>query len=347
MRWPIVVAMLIAGADAHGARCELDGKPVNLDNGSTTEGRSGIVKCYAADGALEHEQELRDGRFIGLDRRYENGKPASERQVNANGNTDGLLREWYPSGQLKREAHYENGSYVGLARGWFEDGKPASVRYHEKAGGTASVGIEYNAQGQLKDLHCGTRSLVPEDKTLCGFDGKESHPQLYNARGQLRAELVVQAGQVRSMREFRGDGKLASSFEITPEGRLDRRYHPGGEVALEALVVNDFVVRETERYMSGRIKTKTEREPVERNAKATIERYRDSGTLATRTQLIGERRVHEQTFDERGAPSEEFFYDDEGAVARHRAFGPDGAVKTDEELFPDGSQRSSLVPPKE
>lgn len=347
MRMTIAAASMLFLANAHAARCELDGVAVNLDNGSTTDGRTGVVKCYAPDGSLVHEQELRDGRFIGLDRRYENGRVSSERQVNANGNSDGLAREWYPNGQLKRESHEQNGSSIGLSRGWFEDGKPSALGVVEKPGAPAALTIEYNAQGQLKELRCATRSLLPEDKTPCGFEGHDAKTELHDARGRLRAELTIRAGKVLASREYGVEGKLASGFELTSDGRVERRYHDNGQVGVERVVASDYVVRETEWYMSGRMKSKTQREPVERRAKSTVERWRDSGALASRTELIGERRVHEQTYDERGAPAEEFFYDDEGVLARHRAFGPDGAIKVDEELFPDGSRKSSLAAPKD
>jgi hypothetical protein len=63
--WSGVLALL-AAAPAFAARCDLNGVEVNTDNGSTTAGKSGILKCYR-DGKPWREQELRNGEYIGLD----------------------------------------------------------------------------------------------------------------------------------------------------------------------------------------------------------------------------------------------------------------------------------------
>ena len=149
MRFLLAIVLLPFCAPALAARCELGGVEVNTDNGATTAGKSGILKCYKPDGKLWREQELRDGKYLGLDKRYDDDGAVSERQVNANGNTDGLAREWYPGGKLKREARYENGSVVGVSRAFHPDGKPASLRFTQKAGANAAVTLEWNAQGAL------------------------------------------------------------------------------------------------------------------------------------------------------------------------------------------------------
>jgi hypothetical protein len=98
--------------------------------------------------------------------------------------------------------------------------------------------------------------------------------------------------------------------------------------------------------MNGAIKTKTVREPVDRQPKSTVERYRDTGVLAAREQYRGNTRLLDQRYDEAGKLSEEFGYDDEGVAKSHRKFAPDGSVVLDEELFPDGSRKVKTVGPK-
>ena len=67
--------------------CELNGTSVNPANGSTTEGKTGIMRCKDRDsGLLVREQELRVGAFVGLVRHFKDGVLSKEFSVNAKGN---------------------------------------------------------------------------------------------------------------------------------------------------------------------------------------------------------------------------------------------------------------------
>jgi hypothetical protein len=91
--------------------------------------------------------------------------------------------------------------------------------------------------------------------------------------------------------------------------------------------------------MNGKLKTRTSREAALRAPKASVERYRDTGVLQTREELNGNRRTHEERFDESGLRSEEFLYDDEGRPTTHRKFSADGQVVLEEAFYPDGSRK--------
>ena len=343
-RAPLVLALVLAPLPALGARCDLNGQEVNTDNGSTTAGKSGILKCYR-DGKLWREQELRDGEYLGLDRRYDDDGSMTERQVNKNGNSEGPAKEWYPNHQIKSELTYQNGSLVGLARSYWLDGQLKSVSYYEKAGDQPGVRIEYSSNGKPTDLRCATRTLVPEDKYFCGF-GKRMDVVLYTPRDEKREERTMLDGKAIAAKEFDRAGKVTESFEATAKGRIERRYHPDGKVALESVIENDYRVAQTEWYMNGAVKTKTVTEPVDRRPKSTVESYRDTGVLEARQQYRGDTRLAQQVYDEAGKPSEEFTYDDDGNAKTHRKFAAGGEVVLDEEFYPDGSRKVKTAGPK-
>ena len=77
----------------------------------------------------------------------------------------------------------------------------------------------------------------------------------------------------------------------------------------------------------------------ERNPRIVVQYFRDDGTMQTRDETLGERKVKRELFDAQGVRSEEFLHADDGTVNRHRKFAPDGSVVLDEEVFPDGSRR--------
>ena len=60
-----VVALLSTPAWAV-QRCELNGESVNPNNGHTTAGKSGVMRCTDEDGQVRRrEQTLHEGRFVG------------------------------------------------------------------------------------------------------------------------------------------------------------------------------------------------------------------------------------------------------------------------------------------
>ena len=97
----------IAGP-AHAIQtCELGGQPVDSTNGAATAGKTGLMRCRDADtGAVLREQELRDGRFMGIVRHFKDGQVEREFSVNEKGNRDGLARGWSVE---------ESGHFRGLA----------------------------------------------------------------------------------------------------------------------------------------------------------------------------------------------------------------------------------------
>lgn len=332
------LALLLVCAPTWARRCEINGEAVNPDNGSTTAGKTGILKCYRDDGTLWHEQELRNGEHLGLDRMVRDDGSVSERQVNANGNTEGLAREFYPGGKLKQEGQYRNGDAVGLAKSYHPDGRLAALRFYPKPGAQATVAIEYNRDGSLHELRCGAQSLIDEDRVLCGF-GKTATHELRDANGSLREKRSYRDGQAISGESFDRQGHRSEAFERDGKRSVERRYFDTGEMASESTVVDGYEIAASEWYMNGKLKTRTSREAALDRPKASIEHYRDTGVLQTREDLVGNRRAHEERFDEAGLRSEEFVFDDEGRPTTHRKFSPDGQLVLEEAFYPDGSRK--------
>ena len=137
----------------------MNGQTINPANGHTTQGKSGIMRCRDRDnGQLQREEELRDGKFIGLVRFYKDGKRFSEHVVNEQGNRDGLFREFLPDGQVMREATYRNGKLIGISRSWYQSGRLKRVDF--QGDNRKEAVVEYNTRGQLKELKCADRPML-------------------------------------------------------------------------------------------------------------------------------------------------------------------------------------------
>ena len=78
------VALLCVSASSHAVEvCELNGQWVNPNNGSTTAGKSGLMKCRDGEnGPVVREQELQNGVFMGVVRYFKDGALEREYSVN-------------------------------------------------------------------------------------------------------------------------------------------------------------------------------------------------------------------------------------------------------------------------
>jgi antitoxin component YwqK of YwqJK toxin-antitoxin module len=206
---PCLLVVLMAGATAVQAQpvqCEVDGKSVSPDNGATTAGVTGLMRCRNREGQLTREQELQNGRFMG--RQYQDGKLRRERGVNERGNSHGTEKTFGPGGNLLSQAQYDNGSQVGVARRFHESGPPSRVTFYELVNGSSRevAVLEYNVDGSLREIRCGKRSVMPEDRSVCGFAGRQKSTlyAVYDGRASKTADLyradLLSVGDIASRR---------------------------------------------------------------------------------------------------------------------------------------------------
>src|SRR5215218_1092599 len=127
-RASLLLFLCIASASHAVQVCELGGQWVNPSNGSTTQGKTGLMRCREDDGGpVVREQELKNGIFMGVVRYFKDGVLEREYNVNEKGNRDGLAREYAatrgPTNPLLREETLSNGTTVGIARTWYPSGQ--------------------------------------------------------------------------------------------------------------------------------------------------------------------------------------------------------------------------------
>ena len=205
----------------------MNGKPVNPSDGSAIAGLSGLLRCRDDDtGQLQREQELRAGKYLGIERFFDrNGKLSKERSVNERGNSQGRVREFWPSGQLKRESLADNGDARGLVRSFAQNGEPESVRFIQDR--QELFLLEYNAQGQMTALQCPAASVTHEDRKPCGFEGR-TDTTLYGSHGEKLALRTYEQGRQLAATLWQDDGTLAGQQLFDGGRRVQRRYSAQG-----------------------------------------------------------------------------------------------------------------------
>ncbi|MFZ2999853.1 MAG: hypothetical protein WA071_05970 [Undibacterium umbellatum] len=236
----VIAATLFSSASVVFAveDCEINKESVNPANGSTTAGKTGIMKCVDRDtGKLVREQELRAGVNIGLVRYYRDGVLLKEYSVNERGNSHGKLREFAPNGQVLREENNENGSVRGLLREWYPNGVLKRVAFigdnpKEKAA------VRYTPDKQLSEIECAEKAMLAphaNDAVLCGFQGKPSQVQLFSDSGRLRSQFTLLAGVSQQASYFHENGKPETVEVLGAKQKTRKQYSDKGVLRKETV----------------------------------------------------------------------------------------------------------------
>ncbi len=218
----LLLAVAASGEAWANVRCQVDGRDVNPANGNTTAGLTGLMVCREADGRVVRERELKDGVFMGLERIQLPGGGVRERQVNARGNSDGPYSERDAKGTLRIDGQYSNGASIGLHRRFFDTGRPERLAFFSE--GREQAVIEYNPDGSLRSLRCAAQSVMTEDRTPCGFDGRAQMNELRDGRGRLAARETWQQGRLVERTTLNEDGSVSGEQKVEDGRRVHREF---------------------------------------------------------------------------------------------------------------------------
>ena len=157
----LVLALACAAVRAFAVEsCELNGQHVNPSNGSTTAGKSGLMRCRDGEGGpVVREQELKNGVFTGVVRHFRDGQLEREHRVDERGNREGVAREFAVNGGkavLVREETYRDGRGVGLVRSWYASGQLRRVGFRDDDGRELAF-AEFTEQGDDGVFEDGSR----------------------------------------------------------------------------------------------------------------------------------------------------------------------------------------------
>ena len=273
---------------AHAVQdCELNGQSVNPANGNTTAGKTGLMRCKDRDsGELMREQQLQNGVFMGLVRFYDKGKLVKEHSVNARGNLEGRAREFSPTGQLLREATYENGHETGLVRSFHPGGQLRRVAFYAEPGERASV--EFTERGQLSALRCGDKPMLApavDDARLCGFVNGPVAGRAVRRQGHAAlARWPTWPASACAAKSSTTTASLASQDEINGNQRTERRWSSEGVKRREVvfLLVERGAIRQREQEFS------------EKGTLVRDQRWNAAGEPLQRRELLPQRPAAQQ-----------------------------------------------------
>ncbi len=263
--------------------CAANGKSINLNNGDSTKGLTALVVCKD-DGRLARDMKYVGGAETVIRFYYDNGKLKVEKPENKAGNSHGIQKEYYESGQLQSERAYDNGEPRGLSKFYAKDGKVERIAMHLDT--YKKTELEFNPDGSLRAIECSTASFSKKDRDLCGFLGKPSAVKLFVKAGQPFRELTFLKGEVQGAKELSDGGQVQKSEQFAkvgkdgmrterfPNGRpksetrynkggnfngLQREFAESGQVTREATFNDGFMTKETLYYLNGQAKRLTQK----------------------------------------------------------------------------------------
>jgi antitoxin component YwqK of YwqJK toxin-antitoxin module len=215
----LLLGLLPLAAHATVNGCTLDGQPVDLYNGASTAGKTGMVHCFDGDGLPRRDIEYRDGRQAGTMRWFYKGVLQKESRTNERGNVDGLSRTYAATpgqkNQLMHEETGRNGTTVGLVRDWYPDGMLQRLSWHLDDGSEAAV-AGFTTGGKLSDLRCFSQPVFApdfDDVSACGFKGAKT-VELFASKGWLAARVVFDHGERRHIENLWENGKPQQVVEL-------------------------------------------------------------------------------------------------------------------------------------
>jgi antitoxin component YwqK of YwqJK toxin-antitoxin module len=345
---------------------------VNPANGQTTAGKSGLMRCTDDSGPVSlREQTLRNGRFIGPARFVMASGERREYSVNANGNRDGVIREWDARGILRREENMDDGQAIGEQKSFAASGRLQRLDYVVNRRVALSIG--YLEDGSVSALRCAPVSLLPQDQPLCGHDGQASAVTLYREPGQVSGTVSFLAGALVRQTVVNQQGVLVRSEEVkrTP-GEADRRikrvYYPSGQFRSETdllqrdpdVLVREGVVREwaesgqltqqtvwaagreqriEQWYLNGQRKFVQTIRREGRNEERETTSYWDNGQRAAdNVERNGRLFGWQRYFTEAGVLQREDEHGPRGVLLLRKSYNAQGALEKEERFLEDGSR---------
>lgn len=364
----LMVALMIGAPAWAVQRCELNGESVNPNNGHTTAGKSGVMRCVDEDGQVRRrEQTLIEGRFVGPVVMVLADGERREYSVNERGNRHGLARTFDGKGTLRKEENLDNGSNVGVQKRFTEAGDLQELNFAD--GRRTLLTIGYLADGSLKELRCAPTSVLPQDREVCGHAGRASEVTLYREPGKPSGTVSYLNGQMQRQSVLDREGRLLRNEELKDGRRIKRVFYasgqprsetdfierdpsgPGGregtarewaesgQLTQETTWAQGYEQRIQQWYLNGKSKMRQQIRREGREHERTIESFWDNGKpAAINAERNGRLWGWQKYFNEDGVLVREDEHGERGLLQRRKRYNEQGGLEREERFLEDGSR---------
>ena len=300
MRLLLLSLSLLPAASQAVERCQFKGKPINLDNGSSTAKLTGTVRCVDEDTKQEtHTVSFRDGKQDGWEiRRWSDGRSV-EQEYRAGKRHGGFKR--FEEGRLVESTQYADDNTRGESLRYHPNGK-VSRRTDEQPEDAKSTYANYDESGRLTGAGCGLRSSREAGLKDCPWKGP-SPLVFFHPTGQKRAVIPLKNGLREGLTEVfdaQGERTVSTPFVAGVREGVTTVYR-AGKVRRTTTYVQDKVEGdETEFFDDG-----TKKQVITRKGREELRRveYFQNGERK-RDFVVKDGRAVDSTFNDDGSLSQ-------------------------------------------
>ncbi|NBD08889.1 toxin-antitoxin system YwqK family antitoxin [Corallococcus silvisoli] len=336
MRAPPVMRLLLLSVPLLSAPawaiadCTFQGKPINLDNGSSTATLTGTVRCLDRDTKEEtHTVSFKNGKQDGWEVRRWPGGRAVEQEYRAGKRQGGFKR--YEEGRLVETAQYVDDNARGEELRYHPNGK-VSRRVDRQPDDARSSFADYDDTGRLTSAGCGLQTSREAGTKDCPWKGP-SPLVFFHPNGQKRAVIPLKDGLRQGVTESfdsKGQRTGTTAFAAGLRDGVSTEFYEGTARRSTTYVQGKQEGDETEYFNDGakkQVTTWKDRQKVKR-----VE-YFQNGERKREFVVTGTRAVDSLFLDDGSLRQRENLAMEDG---RGR-FVPDGLT---ESFLPDGGPQS-------
>lgn len=307
----------------------------------------GLMQCKNRDGKVVEEARFKKGVLIS-DWFYDYWDKKLSFDFSSDDKAHGPAKAFAKDGTLLCEMNYVRGKAEGAVREYHPNGKLKALLWFNNAKLGQAPRVGYSRNGELTHLACPEQSRTPEDKELCGFNGKPVTVKVWNGfedtvthlNGRLLKQIRFNKGEGRTwvtiypepgnnksytMEELHKNGKVFRSYTVINDKKQGKQleYADNGKLLVEKEYKDDVELSEKCYYMNGKLKERSVRSPD--GATISTVGYWDNGQLQSKGSFAFKRRGYYGSrwtdtvpvgkayrYAENGSLSEESNYDDEG-----------------------------------
>jgi len=309
----LAIALFLIGAASPAMAsesCEVDGKPINLSDGSATATLTGLVRCHDDDHKptreLPYKNGKQDGWYKDLRALWGHGPNFIEYRA---GEKTGCRKVFSKAGAVIEEATCGDGHPL-IEKYFWPSGKLKQLATHRSGSDEDVFRVRYDEQGRISELSCGSTAEWRAGTPRCRYAHQSTVVTTYYPDGKVKAvwpfkdglldgreerhqpsggleetteyRAGVRAGVVQSF-DAHGQLQRATTFEDKVRNGPEKTFFAQGQLASLLDWSHDQLTRARIYYQNGKLRLDLRRD----GEQVMAQGYWDLGTI----QFEGQYRV--------------------------------------------------------
>lgn len=326
----------------------------------------GMMRCKDDKGKIIRETQIKNGELESLWLYDYQGHKLSFNFTKGK-KLHGPATVLATDGKLLCKMNYVDDKVEGAVRGYFSDGELENLFWFENGKHKNVPRIEYMRAGKLSTLRCPDKSVTPEDRELCGFNGKPVTVKIYDGfedtethiNGLLMESIRFNKDEGRTWRtvyskpgdrnnyneeELHKNGKVFRKFTVVDKEKEGKffEYADNGKLVLEKEYKNGNVLQEISYYMNGKVNEESVRSKDKKTY--TQKSYWDNGQLkSTGTFAFKKRSSYGSRWTDTVPVGKSYNYKENGSLAEEANYNEEGELDGNYILIAENGKRIEAV----